>query len=281
MEKLMKKETDLMLLSEFSEGMTGVRQAYVVKCRQGVDVYGSTFITFYFKTADDAVVVGRKFKVDVANLHVLLKQINKSIVSVDFSVQIYNGAYSLVVNSVTGIANADPTPFFYNFAKADEVFNKLNDKALSLGLDNLNPVMKHGSLFAIDYGKLGAFVELLGVVYNVLCAKQSDYQDDILTCFFSVAQPYYSYLAFAEKDGHVPRKVLIDIVSISGTDRVSTIVTDTLLCLVMNQTPEHFYSHLICNAFSLAKEQIRLERLVHSSPKDTVVVDGQQTIIYY
>lgn len=283
MEKIIKNEAQVMLNSEFTEGFRGVRRAYIVRSKQGIDVYGNTFLTFYFKTADGTVVVGRKFKVDIEDIASTIHTLNKSIVDVEFLVQIYNGSFNLIVENIKGCTGVDPTQFFDNYGNADKVYQLLNTKALALGGQSLNPSIISSSLFNVDYGKVGGYLELMGTTYNILVARNSEHLNDILRCFVGVIQPYFNYLVHLEKTDFLPRKTVLGLVnSVNiGDDISDSVVQDVLLGLMLEEVPQHFHARFIFNAIQNAQEIIRLDRMMTSAPANIVIQDKDSTLIFY
>lgn len=271
-----------MMTSEFTEGFKAKRIAYLLKSKSGTDTLGNTFLTLYFKTSDGAIITGRQFNVQTTDVSSIIRNINKTIVDVEFIVQIYQGAYSLVVSSITSCNNIDPSPFFNIYKQAEVMFNLLSEKARKSDIV-LQSNMVNSSLFQIDYGKIGGYIELVAMSYNIISIKQTEYLQDMLTCFFGIVNPYFSYLLFLEKEEFIPRKVTMELIqSVSvGDVRLDAIISDLLYSLTLEQIPEHFYSRIIYNAIQTAKEHLRLERLALSSPKDLVIQDGNNTLIYY
>lgn len=291
MEKIIRNNTviqgggiaQLMDVSEFREGFSATRRAYLMRCKQSVDINGSPFLTFYFKTSDKVTIVGRKFNIVTSDILSIIQKLNKAIVDVTFTVQLFKGSYTLIVSEVVTCTGADPSPFFDVFQGAKYVTEKLSTRAREIGCSPLLNTYETASLFAISGGKVGAYLELLDYVYSIISARQNRYTDDIERAFFGVVQPYFSYLTWIEADQFVPKKAILDLVhTISGDDvTFNAIISDVLLSLLTEQKPEHMFSHVICNAFSTAKEHIRLERMVATSPEGLVIQDGDSTLIYY
>lgn len=283
MEKIVRGASDNFLrVSEFTEGFSATRQAYLVKCTHRLDINGSTFLTFYFKTADKATIVGRKFNVTSPNILEVIQKLNKSIVDITFTVQLFNGAYTLIVTDVSTRV-ADPSPFFNVFEGAANVTRYLNERALELGCAQLPNLYETSSLFSIDCGKVGGYLELLDYVYKIIIARQTSYTIELEKVFLLSVKPYFNYLTWLEVEQFVPKRTVLELVeSIVGDDKVlNSIVSDTVMSLISDQKPEHLFSHIIHNAFKTANEQLRLESLVTTAPTGLVIQDKAGTLILY
>ena len=86
---------------ELSDGMVAQKIAYLLRVNRRVDRNGYPYLVFAFKTADKVVLTGRKFKImENDSIGVQILALNRTVVEVDFEVQIYNGTYSLIVRNI-------------------------------------------------------------------------------------------------------------------------------------------------------------------------------------
>ena len=111
---------------ELSDGMVAQKIAYLLRVNRRVDRNGYPYLVFAFKTADKVVLTGRKFKImENDSIGVQILALNRTVVEVDFEVQIYNGTYSLIVRNIIPTSKQEISCFFDSYLYADEVFENL------------------------------------------------------------------------------------------------------------------------------------------------------------
>lgn len=285
MEKIVDNEKKYLLCSELTDGMVAERYAYLVRITRKLDVNKNPFLTFFFRTKDQVTLIGHKFRVEEnADTGINLLTLNKMIVLVKFEVQVYNGSFSLLVKELVTKPQEDTGVFFESFTRAGEVFDKLNQISASVGGTMLDFGIRNASLFSIQYGISGGYVELLDIIQQILIARKTPHTDKLLKCLFSVANSYFLYLRLVEKIEFLPKKEILSLlqkVYIEDSEDLTSVAIDTLSALMGQGKPEHLYAHILVNAFNFALNQMRLEDLVKTSPRDLVIKLEEGKLIYY
>ncbi len=270
---------------ELSEGMIAQKIAYLLQVNRRVDRNGYPYLVFAFKTADKVVLTGRKFRIiENDSIGIQILALNRMIVKVDFEVQIYNGTYSLIVKNVIPAETQDISCFFESYLYTDDVFKNLNLEAVKLSAPVLNVALKTASVLRIHGGLTGGYVELLDIVYHILCARKSKHTTELLVCFFNVVNPYFTYLSLIERLEFLPKREILEIlhcVSVENDERLTSVVLDVLSALMNLGKPEHLYSHIIYNAFVLAEKQLHFEEVVNSQPKNSMSNINNDFLTYY
>ncbi len=270
---------------ELSDGMVAQKIAYLLRVNRRVDRNGYPYLVFAFKTADKVVLTGRKFKImENDSIGVQILALNRTVVEVDFEVQIYNGTYSLIVRNIIPASKQEISCFFDSYLYADEVFENLNLEALKLSAPTLSVAFKTASVFRIHAGLAGGYLELLDIVYHMISTRKSKHTTELLVCFFNVVNPYFTYLSLIERLEFLPKREILEIlhsVLVDNNDRLTSIVLDTLSALMNLGKPEHLYSHIIYNAFVFAEKQLHFEAIVSSQPKDSVSNINNDFLTYY
>lgn len=270
---------------ELSEGMVAQKIAYLIRVNRRVDKNGYPYLVFAFRTIDKVVLTGRKFKVmesDSIGLQIL--SLNRMVVNVDFEVQIYNGTYSLLVKNILPTESQEVSQFFDSYLYSDEVFRNLNSEAARLSAPTINIAFKTASIFHINKGLTGGYLELLDIVFHMICARKSKHTTALLVCFFNVVNPYFTYLLLMDRLEFLPKREVLEIlhsVVVENDDRITSIVLDILSALMGQGKPEHLYSHIICDAFSYAEKQLQFEGVVNSQPKNSISNINNEFLTYY
>jgi hypothetical protein len=285
MEKVVGGNDRYLHIGNLCEGMRATKLAYLINAQRKVDRYGDPYLRFRFRTADKAVVWGRKFKVSREWLSGTdLLRLNRTLVLVEFTVSLFNGSFSLLVDSITTAVSEDVTPFLGAYEGAANAFLALNSRAAEIDGKPLNPSLRTLSLGSLMGGQAGGYLRLLSMVSGFLHAAGSSQEISALRTLFSLALPYSNYLQIIETLEFVPKSDMMRIVwSAAASDDLGTsVVQDALSALMGMCAPDHVIAHRLVRAFELARFYLKLEEVELSSPKNLLItLDGGERLINY
>jgi len=284
-EKIVAGEKKYLYCAELLEGASGEKYVYLLRIKRRVDVNGNPYLTFYMKTADKVTLIGHKFRVEENDsLGVDILSLNRMVVNIKFDVQIYRGAFSLLIKCIESLPREDASMFFDSYIGVNDTFERLAKIAVNVGARPLNFAFKTASIFSVRHGASGAYVELLDMVNTIITARKTEHSSKMIKCLMSLSNQYFSYLIMLEKIEFIPKKEILSLLHSSVVDddsNLSSVVIDTLSALMGQSNPEHLYAHIIVNAFNTAQKQLRLEESVKSSPKNLIIEDKDGRLIYY
>lgn len=264
------KDLDINTLTENEEC---VRRALMTGSKAGLTALEKGFFTFYFKDKNGNLIVGRKFDVkDFIEVGFDVAALKNKLVTIDFKAQIYNGSWSLIINS---IHVADDQTGFENFVGKIEVpgvdyVEKLF--STTLGHEYKMPVFYlTESVATIGQGRSGgaglAFVLASKTLANYRTLPSVDIKV-LFEMFDTAFQKYYTYLKMKNELDVIANSVIVDILtSVRNQFNDNTeLVIDCASSLMGLTQPQHLYSHMICNAVNNALKVIDMAYINNSLP---------------
>lgn len=253
LEKVIQNTKDLDL-NDLVENDEYVRRALVVGHKSGVTALEKGFFTFYLKDRNGNLIAGRSF--DVKNFIESgfdAASFKNKLVTIDFKAQIFNGSWSLIVNS---IKIADDQSGYENFVGKIEVGGvEFVEKLFTtiLGRNYQIPVnYLTESVTSVGQGKSGGIGLLFVLSSKILANYRSLPTVDAKVLFeiFDVAfRKYCTYLKMKDELDVISNSVIIDLLTSvrnQFSDNVELAIDCTASLMGLTQ-PQHLYSHLICS----------------------------------
>lgn len=266
-------------ISCLSEGQHIDCLAYVQSCNVKTSRLGKPFATFYLKDSHATIIAARLF--DIGKGKDKVQVFARHPVRLTADVQVYNGAYSLVIDDEHGICihngDFDYESFIGKYPvdlhEASEVYSLIMKKEIPAGM--------YSSL-AVDFlgsGKIGAFAMIYNMALsNLLFTTDIDSidSDSLLTVFFTVMHQLYLILSRYNKFGSLERLMLhTEYSDIECDENYRYVITDALRSICENTKPLHLHAHIIKNAVMNAHKTLQMIET------NNILVPGASTQMYF
>jgi hypothetical protein len=281
---------NLLRISGLMLGESGMSTALLVRSIFKTTVNGSPMLTMVFRTADKKTIIGNMFDlVQGDDLAQTLLHMYRTTVDIAYTVQEWNGRYTLLVKGVVVNNTADVSEFFDSYAYLDDMYNSvvgsmrtyLNNPSYSF-----SSTIKSQSSFDVGRGKVGGTLLVISRVLNTL-SVYVEYEDfsDCISAFASVIPAYLEYCKMLTKIPIIPKNELLELivenVKYISDYRVKSISSDVISSLVGLGNPEHFWSHVICDSFNAVVKHINYEADLESAISGSVVRIGDSILTKY
>lgn len=273
-------------LDKLEENKEYVLLAYLLNYKTGMTVYEKGYYTFYVKDVNANVVSAKLFGVDKFLEEGFKAMIMKDKpVKIDFTAQIYNGLWSLIVHDI----ELWEGPFDYNnFIGRAEYREDIIEYAYQKCMSADIPREYFAEYFPeICDGRIGGFLSLLEKSFTKLYVYQFEFLDSgsFQKCFFISMHSYFQYLMLKKRYSIVPTKNIFQIINSVNLEYHDTDFIDELMETVLSlcglAKPQHLWSHLICDTVKQTEEHLKLIYKNQTLPfGSSIKIDGKMLTRY-
>lgn len=274
-------------IREFVEGEKYKRLAFVQKVKFGMSVYESGYYTFYVKDVNSNVLAARLFNVRdfvesgaTANLYK-----NKPVV-IEFSAQIYNGQWSMVIDKIDLWTGEFDYTKFRGSIEADDVWIRECANRIFGSSDMVSDVYFTDTLSKIADGRCGGIAKLLEMSLHTaesLTGLPEVEVAQVIAVIFYAIEAIYQYEKMQDTLSVVSNTMLLQRINktkeITAGMELQQYYIDAVVSVYGYGKPQMLYSNLAMQIIDMCRRELDL---IYSNLKipvgATTTVSGMELI---